>query len=116
MYRLRACGFEPGTYELGPGNGTLSVRTERTGAAAKAGHNLLIEVTAWEATLTVGGRDEHRAQRGPRVAARARGDGRELQALGDDDKASIEQTIEEELATKDISFRSTRVEPGATAA
>ena len=42
----------PGTYRFGPDNGTLSVRTERTGAAAKAGHNLLLHVTAWEATLT----------------------------------------------------------------
>ena len=43
-----------GTYRLGPENGTLSVRTGRTGAAAKAGHDLLIHVTAWQATLEVG--------------------------------------------------------------
>ena len=33
-----------GTHTLGPENGTLSVRTGRTGAAAKAGHDLLIHV------------------------------------------------------------------------
>jgi len=43
----------PGTYTLGPDDGTLAVRTERTGAAAMAGHNLLLHVTAWEATLAV---------------------------------------------------------------
>ena len=30
------------------------MRTERTGAAAKAGHDLLIHVIGWEATLEVG--------------------------------------------------------------
>ena len=37
-----------GTYRLGPDTGTLTVRTRKAGAAAKAGHDLLIEVTAWE--------------------------------------------------------------------
>ena len=43
--------LQTGTYKLGPADGTLSVRTGRTGAAAKAGHDLVIHVTAWEATL-----------------------------------------------------------------
>ena len=43
-----------GTHRLGPENGTLSVRTGRIGAAAMAGHDLLLDVTAWEATLDVG--------------------------------------------------------------
>ena len=46
--------IQPGTHTFGPENGTLSVRTGRTGAAAKAGHDLLIDVTAWQATLEVG--------------------------------------------------------------
>ena len=37
--------------QLGPDNGTLTVRTGRGGAAAKAGHDLLIEVERWSATL-----------------------------------------------------------------
>ena len=44
----------PGTYTLGPGDGTLTVRTGKAGAAAKAGHDLVIEVTRWEASLEVG--------------------------------------------------------------
>ena len=48
--------IEAGTYELGPDDGVLSVRTKRTGAAAKAGHNLVLHVTAWKATLEVGER------------------------------------------------------------
>ena len=50
----RRVSLQAGTYRLGPDNATLSVRTERAGAAAKAGHDLLMHVTAWEATLVVG--------------------------------------------------------------
>ena len=40
------------TYALGPANGSLRVHTTRQGVAAKAGHDLVIEVGSWEATLT----------------------------------------------------------------
>ena len=43
-----------GRYALGPDDGTLSVRTQKTGAAAMAGHNLLFHVGSWEAVLVVG--------------------------------------------------------------
>ena len=43
-----------GSYTLGPDDGMLSVRTRKAGAAAKAGHNLLIEVTSWSGTLALG--------------------------------------------------------------
>lgn len=36
---------------LGPADGSIVVRTYREGAAAKAGHDLIIDVTGWEATL-----------------------------------------------------------------
>lgn len=106
----------PGTYALGPGNGSLSVRTGRTGAAAKAGHDLLIEVAAWEATLEIA---EEPA--GSAIALRAEsaslrvleGSGG-MQPLGDDDRASIEQTISDEiLHGSEIAFRSTGIETGA---
>ena len=42
--------IQPGTYELGPQDGKLLVRTGKGGAASKAGHNLLIEVERWGAT------------------------------------------------------------------
>ena len=44
----------PGTHELGARNAALKIKTERRGAAAMAGHDLVIEVTSWEATLQVG--------------------------------------------------------------
>jgi polyisoprenoid-binding protein YceI len=43
-----------GTHHLGPENASLQVRTYREGMAAKAGHDLIIEVTRWDATVGVG--------------------------------------------------------------
>lgn len=44
----------PGTHKVGPNGSTLNVNTYRDGVAAKIGHDLLIEVTKWEATVDVG--------------------------------------------------------------
>jgi polyisoprenoid-binding protein YceI len=105
--------IQPGTYTLGPANGTLSVRTARSGAAAKAGHDLLIHVTAWEATLEVG---EDPAQTAVALEAdatslRVREGTGGMQSLGDDDKANIQKTIDGEVLKRDdIAFRSTAVE------
>jgi polyisoprenoid-binding protein YceI len=100
-----------GTYRLGPDTGTLSVRTGRTGAAAKAGHNLLLHVTVWNSTLVVV--DDPAA-----TTVELDADGASLrviegkggmQALGDDDRASIVQSIDEDvLKQQGVSFRSTR--------
>jgi polyisoprenoid-binding protein YceI len=100
-------------YKLGPDNGALAVRTKRTGAAAKAGHNLLIHVTAWEATLAVGDETSIELTADPGSLRVREGEGG-MQALGDDDKANIEQTIDDDvLKQKAISFRSTAVEAAA---
>jgi hypothetical protein len=106
----------PGTHRLGPGNGTLVVRTKRGGAAAKAGHDLDMLVTAWEGTLEVG---EDGAGTGAELRADAsslrvqKGTGG-MQALGEDDKANIHQTIDDEvLKRQDIVFRSTAVQSAA---
>ena len=88
-----------GTYTLGPGQGTLSLRTTRTGAAAKAGHDLLIHVTSWEATLDVG--EDPAATRialdADGASLRVREGTGGMQALGDDDRANIEKTIDDEI-------------------
>jgi polyisoprenoid-binding protein YceI len=106
-------GIEAGTHTFGPENGALWVRTGRAGAAAQAGHDLLIQVTAWQATLEVG---EDPAQTSVVLHADARslrvreGVGG-MQELGDDDKASIQETIDGEiLKGMDIEFRSTAVQ------
>ena len=50
----RRVPIQGGKHRLGPDDATLSVRTGRGGAAAKAGHDLLMRVTSWEAELVVG--------------------------------------------------------------
>ena len=92
------------------------MRTKRTGPAAKAGHNLVIHITQWEATLVIG------AEAGASSLALTV-DGASLvvkegvggmQALGDDDKAGIEQTIHDEILKRQtITFKSTGVELAA---
>ncbi len=105
--------IEAGTHRFGPDNATLLVRTKRGGAAAKAGHDLEIHVTAWKGTLEVG---EDPDGTTIELAADAtslrvhKGTGG-MQALGDDDKANIHQTIDDEVLERgDIAFRSTRVQ------
>jgi polyisoprenoid-binding protein YceI len=101
---------QPGTHRLGPENATLSVHTKRAGAAAKAGHDLRIQVTAWGATLVLG--DEPAATRIELTAdagsLRVQEGTGGIQALGEDDVASIHKTIDDEvLMRRQISFRST---------
>jgi YceI-like domain len=100
--------LQTGTHTLGPENGTLLVRTGRTGAAAKAGHDLLLEVTAWRATLVVGPEGAERVTlEADGASLRVREGTGGMQKLDDDDKASIEQTIDDEvLKRQPIAFRS----------
>jgi polyisoprenoid-binding protein YceI len=103
-----------GTYTLGPEQGTLSVRTRRTGAAAMAGHNLLFNVTAWKASLVVGEdpADSTLALEVDGASLKVLEGTGGVQSLGDDDKAEIEQTIDKDvLKRQEITFRSTAVEP-----
>lgn len=103
-----------GTYQLGPKDGTLSVRTARTGAAAKAGHDLLLHVTDWEATI-----DAAEDPAGTTVSfladptsLRVREGTGGIQELEDKDIASIHEAIDTDVLRKqDIAFRSTRAEP-----
>ena len=103
-----------GTHKLGPAHGTLSVRTGKTGAASKAGHDLLIEVAAWQATLEIA---EDAAQstlalHANATSLRVREGKGGMQALGDDDRSNIQQTIDDEvLKRQDIEFRSTAIRP-----
>jgi len=102
-----------GTYTFGPENGALWVMTTRTGAAAAAGHDLLIHVTAWQATLEVA-EDPARASvmfDADATSLRVLDGIGGMQPLGDDDKAGIEQTIDDEvLKQMGIEFHSTSVQ------
>jgi len=103
----------PGTHRLDPGNATLAVRTKRGGAAAKAGHDLDMLVTEWQATLEVGedGNATSAELKADATSLRVQKGTGGMQALGEDDKANIHQTIDDDvLKREDIVFRSTRVE------
>lgn len=102
--------IQAGTYKLGPDNASLHVETGRSGAAAKAGHDLIIDVTSWEATLEVGDASSLELSADPTSLHVREGKGG-LQALGDDDKADIRKTIDKDvLKKKDVKFTSSSVE------
>jgi len=99
--------------QYGPDNASLRIRTGRTGGAAKAGHDLLIEVESWQATL------DREAQPALTLTADSRslrvleGTGG-LKSLSESDKADIKKTIDKEvLKGGPIEFRSTEVTEGA---
>ena len=96
-------------HRLGPENATLSVHTKRGGAAAKAGHDLELHVTAWEATLDLdAGTAELSADATSLRVEKGTGG---MQALGEEDKDNIRRTIDSDvLQEQNITFRSSRVE------
>jgi len=109
---LAAMSLRSGTHRLGPDNATLAVHTGRAGAAAKAGHDLVMNVTAWEGNL-------HLAEDPAETSVELTADSTSLrvhegtggiQELGEDDVANIHQTIDAEVLMRHaIEFRSTRV-------
>ena len=99
----------PGTHTLGPDDGTL-VRTGKSGAAAKAGHNLRLEVTRWEAVVEAGETTSMSLTADSRSLRVVEGSGG-VSPLGDEEKAGIAQTIDEDvLKGGAIAFRSERVD------
>ncbi len=106
----------PGTHSLGPDNAKLLIHTGRRGGAAKAGHDLVIEVMSWSATIEAG-EDSSDTQLSLSADSRSlrvvQGTGG-MMPLGDGDKDNIRQTIDEDvLKGTAIEFRSTSVQPGA---
>jgi polyisoprenoid-binding protein YceI len=95
-----------GTHSLGPDNATLHVKTYREGMAAKVGHDLVIEVTRWDATVDLaGGSITLRADpRSLEVREGVRG----VKPLSDKDRDEIRHTIDDKiLRGQPIEFRST---------
>jgi polyisoprenoid-binding protein YceI len=95
----------PGT--LGPADGTLMVKTYREGVAAKVGHDLVIEVTRWDATVGEQGIELNADPRSLAVREGVRG----VKPLTDGDREDIRGTIDKKvLGGQPISFRSTSVD------
>lgn len=108
----------PGRYTFGPESAELLVHTGREGGAKKAGHDLVIEVTSWNATLQVA---DDPASSSVVLSAdggslRVREGTGGITRLGDEDKRGISQTIDEEvLRGAQIEFHSTAIEAGPDA-
>lgn len=103
-----------GIHELGPDSGSLVVKTYREGLAARAGHDLIIDVRQWGATLEVG---EDVSQSSLELHADARSlyprEGlRGVKPLTDKDRDEVRKNIDQKvLGGESISFRSSAVEP-----
>jgi polyisoprenoid-binding protein YceI len=100
--------IKPGTHTIGPAGSELLVKTYREGVAAKAGHDLVIEVTNWEATVDVG---EDGSLRSMALSAepgslRVRDGGGGAKPLTAKDRGDIEKTIAKVLGPDPITFRS----------
>jgi polyisoprenoid-binding protein YceI len=101
-----------GTHRFGPDNASLEVRTYREGVAARAGHDLIIDVTRWDATVEVadepaGWTIELNADPG---SLEVREGVRGVKPLTDKDRVEIRKNIEAKvLGSHPIRFRSSDV-------
>jgi polyisoprenoid-binding protein YceI len=102
-----------GSHELGPDTANLVVKTYREGLAAKAGHDLIIDVQQWGATLEVG-EDWSHLRLELRADARSlypREGLRGVKPLTDKDRDEVRKNIDEKvLRGEPINFRSGVVE------
>jgi YceI-like domain len=110
-----------GPIPLGPGSGRLLIHTRRAGFAQKAGHDLTIEITKWEAEVTVPGGDpgDLAAVGGATVKARLELDSLEVREgtggalpLTDADRRQIKEAVLRILGSggaATATFESTRV-------
>jgi hypothetical protein len=98
----------PRTQRIGQDDGSLIVKTYREGLAAKAGHDLVIEVTSWQATIdTAAGTLELAADpRSLEIRQGLRG----VKPLTDRDRGEIRRNIDDKvLGGQPIEFRSSVV-------
>ena len=104
-----------GSHRFGPDNASLQVRTYREGVAAKAGHDLIIDVKRWDATVEVadgpaGWTIELTADPG---SLEVREGLRGVKPLTDKDRVEIRKNIDEKvLGSRPIRFRSRSVRLG----
>ena len=102
-----------GTHTLGRDSGTMQVRTYREGVAQKVGHDLIIDVELWHATVEL---TEDGSPSSVVLDADARSlavrEGRNgLKPLSDRDRAEILKNIDGKiLRGEPIAFRSTAIE------
>ena len=104
-----------GIFQLGPENASLQVNTYREGMGAKVGHDLVIDVTTWEATVDLAGDpagSSIRLTADPRSLEVREGLGG-IKPLTDKDRGEIRKTIDAKvLGSSPISFTSRSVRGG----
>jgi YceI-like domain len=104
-----------GSFRLGPDNGRIILKTSRAGLAAKAGHDLTIEVTRWSAQVEVPGEEAGGAAAAGVTAELDLGslEPREgtggVKPLTDGDRREIKKTIGGILGGGRASFVSSRI-------
>ena len=104
-----------GNFKLGPGAGRVAIKTSRAGLAAKAGHDLTIEVTRWSALVEVPAEEDG----GPAAATvsadldlgslEVREGKGGAKPLTDGDRAQIKKQMEGILGGATASFASSRI-------
>jgi hypothetical protein len=108
----------PGSYTFGPHNGRILVKTYRDGLAKKVGHDIVIEIGRWSATVDV-------AEDPADTAITGTADVRSLnpiegiggvKPLSDADRSEIRKNIEKVIPSSEISFRSSSIKVGGTSA
>jgi polyisoprenoid-binding protein YceI len=102
----------PGSHRVGPENASLLVKTYREGMAAKVGHDLVLEVAGWEATVDIAtdpARPTIELSADPRSLQVREGAGG-VKPLTDKDRTEIRKTIDDKvLRGRPIRFRSSAV-------
>jgi YceI-like domain len=94
---------------LGPDNATLEVRTSREGMVARAGHDLVLTVTRWEATVELGAEPRIALDADPRSLEVREATGG-VKPLTDGDRREIRTNIDRKvLGGRPIEFRSSAV-------
>lgn len=94
---------------FGPDSGSIFVKTSREGPAAKAGHDLVIDVTGWSAEVDLAG-GEVSLDVDPGSLRVREGVGG-VKGLSRPEKRQIEKAIDRKvLRGRPISFRSSRVD------
>jgi polyisoprenoid-binding protein YceI len=102
--------IQEGTHKIGPDNGTLTIKTGREGAAAKAGHDLTLEATSWEGTLELGDNPSVKLTIDPASIEVRQGEGG-AKPLDEGDKDDIKKSMKKDVLGSDqISFESSDVQ------
>ena len=102
--------IEAGTHTIGPSNGSLKVTTGKEGAAAKMGHDLVLGVNSWQATVEGGDSPSISLTADPGSVEVIEGSGG-AKPLSDKDKGDIKKSITNKvLGGSQITFTSNAVE------